>query len=82
MAVSDVARAASDLLSNLPRVHLDAGYALALAGMVILLIFGVALVGLITYRAIKAVANMTPEKFVILTAVLAGVLIIIGSLLP
>jgi len=82
MAVSDVARAVNDILSSVPKIHFDAGYVLALAGLVILAIFGFALAAVVAVRALKAMANMTPERFVILTAVLAGILIIAGSLLP
>ena len=82
MAVSDVARAVNALLSSVPKIHFDAGYVLALTGLVILAIFGFALAAVVTVRALKAIANMTPERFVIFTAVLAGILIIAGSLLP
>lgn len=82
MAVSDVARAVNDLLSSVPRIHFDAGYVLALTGLVILAISGFALAAVITVRALRAIVNMTPEKFVIFMAVLAGIFIIAGSLLP
>ena len=82
MAVSDLARAFNEVTGALPSVNLDLGYVLAVTGLVILMLFVVGLGVVLAIRVARAIANMTPERFVVFTAVLAGVLIIAGSLLP
>ena len=82
MAVQDVANAFHSILGAAPSLHVDLGYVLAMAGIVILLAFTVGLAVLVAVRVARAIANMTVEKFVVTTAILAGILIIAGSLLP
>lgn len=82
MASADVARALNDILSNVPKVNMDPGYILAFTGFLILAIFGVALAGLLIVRSVKAVANMTPERFVAFTAIVAVLLIVAAFFIP
>ncbi|GAB6148634.1 hypothetical protein [Stetteria hydrogenophila] len=82
MAASDVARAVNELASRLPSPSFDAGYVLALAGLVLLAVFGVAFLGIVTVRGVRAIANMPPEKFIVFTISLALALIVVGALLP
>lgn len=60
----------------------DWGYAVALAGVVLVtvLLGGLLIVGI--YRGLKSLFNMTPSGFLKTIAVMAGVFLIVGLLLP
>ncbi|MCE4612880.1 MAG: hypothetical protein F7C07_03495 [Desulfurococcales archaeon] len=60
----------------------DWGYAISLAGVVLVtvLLGGLLIVGI--YRGLKSLFNMTPSGFLKTIAVMAGVFIIAGLLLP
>jgi len=84
MALGDVAKAADAIGRIFKSVHLgvDAGYALALAGLAVLIAFGVAVAGILAYKGFRALVNMTPVKFLLTIFILAWVLLLVGSLLP
>ncbi len=84
MAAEDVARAAEtigQLLGQL-KISVDPGFTLAVVGLVVLMIFGIAAVGFLLYRVFTAIANMTPGRFLVAVFISAWVLLLLGSLLP
>ncbi len=82
MGLQDLQAAFNNLAEVIKLPVGDWGYAVALAGVVLvtILVGGLLVVGF--YRGLKSLFNMTPSGFLKTIAVMAGVFILAGLLLP
>ncbi len=84
MALENLQEAAQTLLGSL-HVHVSTGslgYYLSLVGLGLLLVFAVGFTGLLIVGVARRVADMTPGELLKSLFILAGILLIVGLLVP
>jgi len=82
MGLENVAKAVETITGFLDFGGHGVGFYVAMAGILVFAVFAVAALGLLVYRGFKSIFDMTPSAFLRFILVSAGILVLVGALLP